>query len=461
MIIRHVSSVFYLSIIAAHQGFSAIDEDIPCGSYEGKKYDLVEGNAKCIDGSSPSYFFKLGQGDGTNKWNVKFVGGAWCYSLTECQRRSNGGLGSSNFQPKCSRLGGTYTGIDRLKNPTMWDYNTVVARYCDGGSFAGDIDRQFENRTLYFRGKHNRNELIRILLTKHGMSTASEIVISGCSAGGLGVLMGIDEMADIIRSGSRNSSVGIMGLVDSGFFPDFTNTLPFHYQLLDPKRRSSGWRHQPFPLDFSGKMRDLSVLMNLSSGVNHRCVQAYRHLDDGIGKGTRCVFAQYLLPFIRTPVFLMQSRFDSWHLWNILGHPHNVSLVNDYGRHLSSTLISAVNRRRQNMSQQSISQQQQQQHGVFLDACTHHCMMCQFNDMEDVWNGRAVLSKDGRLSPARAFAQWRWHRINENLNGDGDGGRSHASQRKESGVVVYGQEGGYPCRDCCNCSIPDNKNELS
>jgi hypothetical protein len=46
----------------------------------------------------------------------------------------------------------------------MYNWNTVHVRYCDGSSYAGDTSHVYENSTLHFRGKNNRDSTIRDLI---------------------------------------------------------------------------------------------------------------------------------------------------------------------------------------------------------------------------------------------------------------------------------------------------------
>ena len=74
---------------------------------------------------------------------------------------------------------------------------------------------------LHFRGKRNREAIIRSLLLD-GMSSAEEVVISGCSAGGLAIYLGLDAISNMINS--ANASIAVRGMSDSGFFMDYTST---------------------------------------------------------------------------------------------------------------------------------------------------------------------------------------------------------------------------------------------
>jgi hypothetical protein len=57
------------------------------------------------------------------------------------------------------------------------------------------------------------------------MRNAREVVIMGCSAGGLGIYLGLDQMRDIILQ--ANSSIQVRGASDSGLFLDYTGDSQF------------------------------------------------------------------------------------------------------------------------------------------------------------------------------------------------------------------------------------------
>ena len=63
-------------------------------------------------------------------------------------------------------------------------------RYCDGGSFSGSnaTSTEVKGQTLWFRGKHVLKAMATDLLTNRDLKSSTDVVISGCSAGGLATL---------------------------------------------------------------------------------------------------------------------------------------------------------------------------------------------------------------------------------------------------------------------------------
>merc|ERR1711957_1089467 len=68
-------------------------------------------------------------------------------------------------------------------------------------------------------GKRVREAIARDLFENRGMQRATDLVVSGCSAGGLATFLHTDQWCDALKS--YNSSAKCVGLPDSGFFLDY------------------------------------------------------------------------------------------------------------------------------------------------------------------------------------------------------------------------------------------------
>lgn len=53
---------------------------------------------------------------------------------------------------------------------------------------------------------------------------------------------------------------------------------------------------------------------NSSGGTNQACIEHYTAL----GTPEKCIFAQYVFPFIKSSIFVFQNLYDSWQINNIL-----------------------------------------------------------------------------------------------------------------------------------------------
>ena len=86
-----------------------------------------------------------------------------------------------------------------LETNPMKNWNYIFIRYCDGWSFAGNVEepqaatitnhgtKVTSNVTVWLRGRAILDAVIADLLTTRGMQTATNVVVGGCSAGGMAV----------------------------------------------------------------------------------------------------------------------------------------------------------------------------------------------------------------------------------------------------------------------------------
>jgi hypothetical protein len=234
------------------------------------------------------------------------------------------------------------------------------------------------------------------------MKYASEIVISGCSAGGLGIYLGIDQMAAIVKA--ANQSIKVSAMADSGFFPDYTSDDNWMTENQYPEALIGD------RMDFSTSMKNVFKFANVSSGAHPKCIATNAKYPE------KCIFAEYLAPHIVTPLFALQPQHDHWQIWHILGKPFLIDLVNEFGRNLTAKLKNTLLKN--------------PRHGAYVDSCIHHCTKCSTSD--HMWEGD-IKSDDG-LTESAAFE--RWYKSGDN-----------------SSQQYFIQDRKYPCHDCCSCKI--------
>jgi len=249
----------------------------------------LKNGAACLDGSAPAYYLATGSGSGANKWYIHHEGGGWCYSTPECFARSKTNLGSSKAYGKTintSKMGG-YFSPDPKVNSLMYNWNKVFLAYCDGASFSGNNETvtMYQGHPLHFKGFRNLQAYKYDLDFNRKFRQATDVVISGCSAGGLATYLHLDWWREHIIHRTK-----VVGLPDSGFFLDFEG-----------------------PPQYASKMRWVFAQQNSTAGLNQRCIAANK------ASPNKCIFAEHTAPHITTPYFPMQSVYDSWQLSNVLG----------------------------------------------------------------------------------------------------------------------------------------------
>ena len=101
--------------------------------------------------------------------------------------------------------------LKRLDHPNIVAYVDMLStrsklfifmNYCDGGSFSGNNQSVtvHEGTPLYFRGKRVREAVLDSLIKEHGLGKASDVVVSGCSAGGLATFLHTDQWCDALAA---------------------------------------------------------------------------------------------------------------------------------------------------------------------------------------------------------------------------------------------------------------------
>jgi hypothetical protein len=240
-----------------------------------------------------------------------FEGGGWCESLVDCAARANTSLGSSRF------LTSGYAARDLLSpncsvNPRFCGHSMIYSQYLDGTSRASDLAEpvQVGGQAVYLRGHRTLQATLRALLAPQGpgagmfsLAAAEELVITGSSAGGLTVFLHADEIAAAVHA--VNPRAVIRAIPEVGLFIDGQSIWDGVHIMSDVYARVAAFGN---------------VTGGAPGQVNADCVAATPP-----PLRARCFMAQYTLPHIATPTFVVNSRVDEWQAQNILA-PNTVTL---------------------------------------------------------------------------------------------------------------------------------------
>lgn len=251
--------------------------------------------ASCLDGSLPGFYFANNTDvNAANKWVVYFKGGGWCFNETECLKRSNTDLGSSNYFTDTYTLTGGPLATQYTHNPTFSSFNKALLYYCDGSSFTGDRSDPitFHGQQLYFRGRRNLDAMLDVLLGQYGLNNAEEVLVVGGSAGGLSTFIHTDYIRHKLPEGLRK----FKSMALSGFFLMHNN--------------SEGISTYPDSIKYMVNMH------NSSSSLNEKCKE-----EAEPGTEWKCFSAKEAYSRIETPTYVVNSALDSWQLDNILQYP--------------------------------------------------------------------------------------------------------------------------------------------
>ncbi|XP_047341622.1 pectin acetylesterase 12-like [Impatiens glandulifera] len=305
--------------------------------------------AVCLDGTLPGYHLHPGYGFGSNSWLIQLEGGGWCNSIRNCVFGKKTKRGSSNYMEKQI----AFTGILSNKaeeNPDFFNWNRVKLRYCDGASFAGDSQDQAAQ--LQFRGQRIWLAAMEDLMSK-GMRNANQALLSGCSAGGLSVILHCDEFRNLFPG-----SIKVKCLSDAGLF-------------LDAEDVAGGRTLRNF---FNG-------VVNLQGVKNNLPRSCTNHLDP-----TSCFFPENLIDNIQTPLFILNAAYDAWQVQASLapasadphGYWHDCKMNN---ARCSESQIQFLQGFRNHMLNSVKRFSLTWKNGLFINSCFAHCQ----TERQDTW----------------------------------------------------------------------------
>ncbi|VAH86560.1 unnamed protein product [Triticum turgidum subsp. durum] len=364
---------------------------------------LVDGarekGAVCLDGTPAGYHLQRGSGTGSSSWLIHLQGAGWCGTVKECSDRKMSMFGSSNLMKPIPFAGAGILDNDQQLNPDFYNWNKVYVRNCDGASFSGDAEGQAQDgTTLYFKGLHIYEAVIDELMEK-GLSNATKALLTGCSAGGLATMLHCDDFNERFP---REDSVKC--LADAGFFLDVMDI--------------SGER------SFRSYYDGLLHLQNVQKVLPKDCLAKK--------DPTQCFLSAELIKSINTPMFILNSGYDSWQIRNVLvpdpSDPDKSWLsCKDDMSNCCSTQVEVFDGFMDTMVDALKVVEDKEDWGLFIDSCFTHCQSI----FGLSWNS-AISPRLGNKTIAEVVGDW-YH------------GRSQ-------GVKEIDCE--YPCNPTCNSLLP-------
>ncbi|KAL1540265.1 [Wnt protein] O-palmitoleoyl-L-serine hydrolase [Salvia divinorum] len=250
--------------------------------------DAAAKGALCLDGSPGAYYFAPGFDDGVDNWIVFLPGGGWCNTVADCLNRTKTPIGST-VNAGARELTLPFLRPNKTINPDFYNWNKVLILYCDGASFMADIDVVDLETKLYFRGRRIFTSAIEELKATKGMANAANALLAGDSAGGLATMLNCDRFRSFLPNACR-----VKCYTDSGFFIQAKN-LP---EVITTFYFTS-----------------IVTFHELAEYLPKSCTQ---RLSAGL-----CFFPENVVADIQTPLFILNSDFDSYQIANLIypNHP--------------------------------------------------------------------------------------------------------------------------------------------
>uniref|UniRef100_A0A8C5GX65 Palmitoleoyl-protein carboxylesterase notum1a-like n=1 Tax=Gouania willdenowi TaxID=441366 RepID=A0A8C5GX65_GOUWI len=170
----------------------------------------------CNDGSPAGYYLK--ESRGSRRWLIFLEGGWYCFNKENCDSRyeTMRRLMSSSKWPQTKTGTGILSPLPE-ENPHWWNANMVYIPYCSSDVWSGATAKT-EQSGYAFMGSLIIQAVVKDLLNK-GLDNAKVLLLAGSSAGGTGVLLNVDRVAELLE-GLGYAGVQVRGLSDSGWFLD-------------------------------------------------------------------------------------------------------------------------------------------------------------------------------------------------------------------------------------------------
>jgi len=275
-------------------------------------------NAVCNDGSPATYFFRKGTGNGASIWTIYLEGGGYCYDIPSCRERfaetphfMTSKLLPAELNDETESDDVNHLGInsgDPLPNPHFFNVNQVYLWYCSSDTHSGNQTASSGTGGWYFMGRVIVEALIKHLLQVQSMYTAKYVLLTGFSAGGMGVFHNADFVGSIVKAAIPD--VTYKAYVDSGWSLDIV----------------------PYYLGVTERDYAKGITTNFNAVYDDECKSVY----EASGEQWRCYFGLYSYPFIRTPIFWAQHQYDSAFI--DVEPPFNSS-TGEYARDVQQTFL--------------------------------------------------------------------------------------------------------------------------
>ncbi|KAK7262748.1 hypothetical protein RJT34_30328 [Clitoria ternatea] len=332
----------------------------------------VSKGAVCLDGSPPAYHFDKGFGEGTKNWIVHIEA---CPFQQIGTNMKGSPLGSSKHMNEPLAFSGILNNNQQL-NPDFYNWNRVKVRYCDGSSFTGDVEDVDQKTNLHFRGARIFAAVMEELLAK-GLDNAENAILSGCSAGGLTTILHCDRFKTLLPTVARVKCVP-----DAGFF--------IHIKDISGTERIQEYYSQVVSTHGSTKNLPTSCTSKLSPEL--------------------CFFPEHVAPHISTPIFFVNSPYDTWQIRNILApgeaDPHGLwqSCKLDINK-CSPDQLSIMQDFRTKFLKALNVEGSSRSKGAFIDSCYAHC---QTENQETWFNSESPQLANTTI--AKAVGEWFYDR---------------------------------------------------
>lgn len=177
--------------------------------------------AQCLDHSPAGYYMRE---QDPKRWVIFLEGGGLCVEPIDCLGRLKSHQGSSKYwDPNKLPEGASTTSLSPLNPLANWSH--VYVPYCSGDTWLGGSSKGHPVLLgMQMSGHLIIETLVERLINQTQFGDASEIVLSGSSAGGIGAFHHTDWLGDRMEAHARQVNAApprVVGFPIEGlFFPE-------------------------------------------------------------------------------------------------------------------------------------------------------------------------------------------------------------------------------------------------
>lgn len=280
-------------------------------------------NAVCNDGSASAYYFHPAIPEGANStWIVMLEGGNWCFDFESCQERAastadvlatgvpqdpfdTGGFATSSLiWANTTTIGGIFASP---QCSPLFGANVIYLPYCSSDAFMSSATASPETFNMNFQGASIIDAVLNELLETHGLLEQTDtgnndgssdgesdnnsnddserplLILSGYSAGGRGVMVNLDRVANQLKNRTEDG-VDVYGVLDSVVWLETVNG------LVTDKKNSTV---------LASDLYDISA-----ENIDPDCFQVHAT------ELWKCIFSEFRLKFLETPYTILGSQND-------------------------------------------------------------------------------------------------------------------------------------------------------
>lgn len=262
---------------------------------------------RCMDGSMTGYYFREGVPD---TFVIFMHGGGGCYSEVTCKKWAKAKGSSKDLARTQSGDHAGVAGDNCSTNPYFCNATAAIVPYCTGDEHRGNNTVASEATFGWiFDGHANFVAIIEELVNTRGLGNAKRILLTGNSAGGLGVFYNLDWLAE------RFPNADVKGAPTAGWF--LPAALP--HDLVDVYPPSD------FPHFYAGThgnsqtipgAPEAAIALFNSRGILPADCVAAQEAD----QWWACFSVHKQYPYIKTPVFVVENQFDTNQIFSSAGH---------------------------------------------------------------------------------------------------------------------------------------------